>query len=149
MTQVDFYILPDESPGGRELFACRLAEKIQGLKHRLYIHTASEQQAEALDQLLWTFSAGSFLPHARHPHQDAIESPILIGHGQEPPNGYDVLVNLAPEVPLFFSRFERVAELVDNNVQVRQQGRERFRFYKDRGYNVASHPVKTKGQRHE
>ena len=44
-------------------------------------------------------------------------------------------------VPEFFSRFERVAELVENDEQQRHHGRERFRFYKERGYPLQTHNV--------
>jgi len=63
MTQVDFYILSDETGTARALLACRLTEKAWKQGHRVYINTASPQQLADLDDLLWTFRAGSFIPH--------------------------------------------------------------------------------------
>ena len=65
----------------------------------------------------------------------------MIGHAHEPPLEFDVLVNLADQVPLFFSRFTRVAEIVDGDENRKQQARERFRFYRDRGYPLNSHDI--------
>ena len=68
--------------------------------------------------------------------------PVLIGVNQ-PPVGdrWNVLVNLAADVPEFFSRYERVAEVVDADAARREQSRERYRFYRDRGYKLNTHQV--------
>lgn len=140
MTRVDFYILDQQA--GRPQFACRLAEKAVLQGHRVYIHTADEQAAQELDRLLWTFSDGSFLPHALAASEPADSlAPVHIGHGQEPLDHDQVLINLADEIPLFFSRFERVAEIVDGDQGAREQARERFRFYRERGYELNSHSL--------
>ncbi len=52
-----------------------------------------------------------------------------------------MLINLAADVPDFFSRYERVAEVVDGNSARREQSRERYRFYRDRGYKLNTHQV--------
>ena len=137
MTQVDFYVLPDASPRGRPLFVCRLAEKVFGLGQRSFVHLASDTEARDLDDLMWTFRDRSFLPHALI--DGGNDEPVLLGCGQEPTGEFHLLINLAPEVPGFFSRFQRVAEVVDADPQIRAQGRERFRFYKDRGYLLETH----------
>ncbi|MGD8378483.1 MAG: DNA polymerase III subunit chi, partial [Gammaproteobacteria bacterium] len=80
----------------------------------------------------------SFIPHGLAASTDPVE-PVQIGHGQEPPHGFETLVNLHSEVPLFFSRFERVAEIVPADEAARQTARERYRFYKDRGYPLKTH----------
>ncbi|MEJ2688302.1 MAG: DNA polymerase III subunit chi [Gammaproteobacteria bacterium] len=139
MTRVDFYVLGGNGANDRPVLACRLAEKAFQQGHRVYIHTESPAQSRLLDDLLWTFRAGSFVPHG--PPEQAAEVPVLIGDGREPDSHTDVLINLAPEVPLFFSRFARVAELVDQNDSQLKAGRERYRFYKERGYELASHKL--------
>lgn len=142
MTRVDFYVLPNADPAQRSLLACRLAEKAysQGLK--VYIHTASDNESQQLDELLWTFRQGSFLPHAIHTAGDDEPPAILLGHAHEPSSHIDVLINLGTEIPPFFSRFERVAELVDQRPELLEQSRERFRFYRERGYDPNSHQLK-------
>ncbi len=141
MTRVDFYLLQGQDVHTRAVFACRLVEKAYGLGHRIYVHTDSPAQTAHMDELLWTYRQDGFLPHAVHTGSSASQSPIVIGHDAEPDAHTDVLINLAPQVPLFFSRFERVAEVVDQQEQRRQEGRERYRFYRDRGYPLESHKL--------
>jgi DNA polymerase-3 subunit chi len=144
MTRIDFYIL--ESENNREQFACRIAEKAWRLGHGVYIHTGDAGQAARLDELLWTFKQGSFIPHGidgRSPDPDAA---VLIGHAMELDSsshakGREVLINMAEEIPLFFSSFERVAEVIDQQADNKARGRERFRFYRDRGYSLETHAI--------
>jgi DNA polymerase III subunit chi len=139
VTQVDFYVLADSGPRSRALFTCKLAEKAFSLGHRSFVHLASESAAQELDTLMWTFRDRSFLPHCLA-GEDA-QAPVSLGFGQEPTHGFHLLINLSDEVPRFFSRFERVAEVMDASAQVRAQGRERYRFYKDRGYPLEAHKL--------
>ena len=53
----------------------------------------------------------------------------------------DVLINLTEEQPMFFSQFERVAEVIDDNESSKQAGRQRFQFYKQRGYEIETFNV--------
>ena len=53
----------------------------------------------------------------------------------------DVLINLTPVQPLFFSQFERLAEIINGDEEVKKQGRVRYQFYKDRGYHLDTHQI--------
>jgi DNA polymerase-3 subunit chi len=111
---------------------------------RVFINCGSEMEAKRLDELLWTFSQGSFVPHkVFEDFSDAtVLEPVLIGCGREPGGEqWDLMINLADDVPDFFSRYERVAELVDGEQQRRERGRERYRFYRDRGYELNTHKL--------
>jgi len=141
MTEVDFYILKDKSPQAGMQFVCRLAEKIFKGSHEVYINTDSEQQLKQLDDLLWTFRQGSFLPHAVYASGNPETTPVLLGHATEPDGPSDVLVNLAEDIPAFFSHFSRVTELVSGDDTQRETARTRYKFYKDRGYTVRSHQL--------
>jgi DNA polymerase-3 subunit chi len=142
MTSVDFYILSEQYPNTKEEFACRVADKAYRLGHNIYIHTESRDQATTLDDLLWTYKPGSFLPHELYTKNLPIDAPILVGFEDNPEVNFDVLVTLAESIPLFFSRFMRVAEIVSSNDPNRVQARERYRFYRDRGYPLNSHDIK-------
>ena len=141
MTRVDFYVLKDPSDTACALFACRLTEKAVQQGHQVFINTESALQLLQLDDLLWTFRSGSFLPHAVDSGEDSGDFPVLLGHEREPSNSHDVLVNLSNEVPPFFSRFNRVAELVGGSETQRAEARNRYRFYKDRGYTLNTHEI--------
>jgi DNA polymerase-3 subunit chi len=73
---------------------------------------------------------------------DPLTTPVIISHDKESGEEKDVLINLAHDVPSFFSRFDRVAEFIDKDPQVITSGRERFRFYRDRGYPLNKHDIK-------
>jgi DNA polymerase-3 subunit chi len=141
MTQVDFYILKDSQPQAQPLFTCRLTEKAYKQGHRVYIHSDSGTQLKQLDDLMWTFRAGSFLPHAIYAGGDAAGQPILLGQDVEPEGSDDVLINLSGKVPPFFSRFSRVVEPVAAEDSARAAARERYRFYQDRGYTLNTHKL--------
>jgi DNA polymerase-3 subunit chi len=141
MTRVDFYILKDTGDAACALFTCRLTEKAVQHGHQVYINAESAAQLLQLDDLLWTFRAGSFLPHAVDNGEDHGELPVLLAHDREPRNSHDVLVNLSNEVPPFFSRFNRVVELAGGNDAQRAEARNRYRYYKDRGYTLNTHEI--------
>lgn len=140
MTRVDFYISNKESTPFR--LACRIAEKAYRNQATVYIHTHSAEQCAAMDKMLWTFREESFVPHIMLSETSAYDSdtPIHIGCDETLPDTTpDVLINLAEEVPLFFSKFARMAEIIckDNKVA----GRARYTFYKDRGYPLQTHQL--------
>ena len=141
MTRVDFYILKNQDHSARSLFACRLTEKAFRQGHRIFINVESDSQLSQLDDMLWVFRDGSFLPHAVFDGRTDTPEPILLGHGAEPHDCSDVLVNLSAEVPTWFGRFERVAELVDGNEAQRVAARKRYAYYKDRGYTLNTHDI--------
>ena len=141
MTQVDFYILKDGASGDRFQLACRITEKAYRQGRRVLIQAASSAEANHMDRLLWTFRQNSFLPHGFPDKVDSAITPILINRDPDPGSEHDVLINLCHETPDFFSRFDRVAELIDHDPQVKLAGRQRFRFYRDRGYPLNSHEI--------
>ena len=134
MTRLDFYILEDGAKDDRFRLACRIAEKAWETGHRVLIHTASAEHARRLDSLLWTFRDRSFVPHGLLGEADAALTGVLISHGTDAGDEHDILINLSDQIPPFFSGFERVIEPVDTDENVRAASRERYRFYRDRGY---------------
>lgn len=142
MTRVDFYILQDQARDDRFGLACRLAEKAWRQGHRVLLVTADADEARHLDRLLWTYRDGSFVPHGQLGTAPADMNPILVGHlGQDPGEEHDVMVNLATQVPTFFSRFDRVAECVDHDEDARKACRERYKYYKEHGYPLQTHDI--------
>ncbi len=141
MTRVDFYVLGAHTQGDRFNFACRLADKIYQQGRRVHLQASTDAEARHLDRLLWTFRQGSFVPHGLQAETDPVVTPVLIGHTDQAGEECDVLINLSADIPGFFSRFERVAEVIDQDPQIRSAGRERFRCYRDRGYPLTSHAI--------
>lgn len=141
MTRVDFYSLKEQSGGDRFLLACRLVARIHGGGHRIYIQMSDREQAHHLDRLLWTFRQQSFLPHGLAGGSDRKLTPILIGYDDGPGEESQVLINLSLEVPPFFESFERLCEVVDENPGVKDAGRQRYAYYRDRGYPLHHHEI--------
>ena len=143
MTRIDFYLLPDgsDAASGSVMATCKLCDKATSVGHKVYVHTPDAAVAENLDGALWSFRQGSFIAHEKHTGQ-SYEDPqpmVLIGAGEPPESHHGVMVNLGREVPAFFSRFERVLEIVDADATARAKSRERYKFYRERGYELASH----------
>lgn len=139
MTRVDFYVLPEEDPGQRDLFACRLAEKVFREGHNVYLHTADEAAARNLDELLWEFKPQSFLPHGLL-GSDSAER-VGIGWGSDPGEHHSVMINLDLDVPEFVGRFERVLEIVVQHPRIRDPLRESWKRYKHYGYPLEKHDL--------
>ena len=96
MARVDFYILSQHGPRERQSFACRLAEKAYHLDNTVHIHAGSSEIADQLDQLLWTFRDGSFVPHdLLSPAAADRQSPVTIGCDTGPGEPRDLLINLS------------------------------------------------------
>jgi len=140
MTRVSFYVLKSQDTQSRQQFACRLAEKAWREGHQVFIYTESAQQCADMDTALWAFRTESFVPHAIMAEASVVMAPVLISHDNTPPPRLmDVLINLHPEQPMFFSQFERLVEIIDDDEQIKQQGRQRYKFYQDRGYPLETH----------
>ena len=143
MTRINFYIIDSGSDEATQLFICRLTEKAWLQNNAIYIHTPTQAIASQLDEELWTFNPASFVPHQLATEESANKT-VLIGHQatvQIPNTHHDVLINLDYEIPSFFSQFERVAEVIAADETSKEKGRERYRFYKDRGYALETHKL--------
>ena len=135
--RVDFYLLKDTAPRARARFACRLAEKAFGLGQRVHIHCGDATEVEQLDALLWTFRDRAFVPHAA----DGSDEPVVIGSDEPRGPGRPMLINLAAEVPEWYARFERVAEIVTDEDAEKAAGRARYRRYREHGHAPETHEL--------
>jgi DNA polymerase-3 subunit chi len=140
-TRVDFYILEADDPASRMRFACRLTEKAYGLKNSVYAHTSSQADAQKLDELLWTFRQGSFVPHSILDEDTDEFSPVKIGIPEKSLTSGELLINLSGAAPSFAGNFERVAEIVDASDAARKAGRERFKQYREMGMEPVTHTI--------
>ena len=137
MTQADFYVLAGQTLNDQWHFACRLVEQVRQKDRQVLLQVANEQEARALDDMLWQFREDAFVPHALLNAEDApADCPVSIGWHPEPGHHHDVIINLCPELPAFFSRFERLVEVVVQNDAVLDYTRQHFRYLKDRGYPI-------------
>ncbi len=135
MTRIDFYQLNQERHR-KEDVVCRLCAKGYAQQQKILVLTEGPEHSEQLDQLLWVYEDDSFLPHDTE-EADDFQTPVLIHDKPQTFGDREILINLSASIPDFFPQFERVLELVtDNN---RDSARERYRYYKDRGYELHHH----------
>ena len=140
MSRVDFYVLPRTGEDARMHFACRLAEKAYRLEHTVHLLAADERSARALDELLWRFRDGSFVPHDRL-GPSAPEAPVTISALPDLPDSADLLINLAGDLPPATDAFPRIAELVTSDEEARARGRQRFAEYRNSGHEIETHKL--------
>ena len=141
MTRIDFYILPEASdgaPANTVMTVCKLCDKAVNSGARVYVRAPQPQLVEEIDAALWTFRQGGFIAHERD-NGAILEDPqpaVLMGDGDPPATHQGVLLNLGDDVPLYFSRFDRVLEIVPGSAADRASSRVRYKFYRDRGYEL-------------
>ena len=137
MTTIDFYFNAED----RLQVACRLAAKAVSQNKRMLVYAPDADTASRIDKMLWTWQAIGFLPHCAASDELAAETPVLIAAGEETPAGCALILNLSAQAPPHFTRFERLFEVVPAEEAGRAAGRERYRFYLERGYKIANHDL--------
>jgi DNA polymerase III subunit chi len=130
MTRIDFH----SNVGDSIAYACRLARKAY-LSGQPLIVLAEPERLKQFDEQLWTFKPLEFVPHCMADSALAAETPVLLTASLEAlTQQHQILLNLGAAVPSQFARFERLLEVVGNEEHELVAGRERYRFYRDRGY---------------
>ncbi len=134
MTRIDFY---SNSPS-RLHTACQLAAKAVSRKTPAALFAPDAELARSLDRMLWTFQATSFVPHCLAQDRLAGETPVIIVSNLEQAVQDELVINLSPECPPGFGRFRRLIEVVGLEEEDRKLARLRWRFYKERGYELSN-----------
>jgi DNA polymerase-3 subunit chi len=112
-----------------------------GQRQQVLVYVPDEEQATRLDRILWTQPALSFVPHCRANSPLSSETPILLTNQLDTPPQESCLLNLSDTLPPTFSRFERLIEIVSVEDADRLPARERFKFYRERGYAIDSRDI--------
>lgn len=142
MARVDFYVLPAAGAEARWQFACRLTEKAYRLEHRVRLLAGDRVQAERLDELLWTWRDGSFVPHDIEGSAGAGKAPVIVGFGGNAAAGdFDLLINLSDGLPEGLDAFPRIAEIVTSDEETRRKSRARYASYRERGDELETHKL--------
>jgi DNA polymerase-3 subunit chi len=121
--------------------ACQLAGKAFAHGLKVTVFCADPDAAQRFDRVLWLTPSIGFVPHCAPDDPLAAETPVIVDCRGESLLNDEVLLNLRPEWPPFFSRFQRLIEIVSLDEQDRADARERFRFYRDRGYEIRTHDL--------
>jgi DNA polymerase III subunit chi len=139
--KVDFYILEQADGPRSRLFACQLLEKMVEEQKRVFVHMRSREEAARFDTLLWTYRDDSFIPHQIDDAKDTHPPLIQIGFGEAPTRQHDIMLNLCTELAPFYPQFQHIIEIVFSDALVQQLARERYRRYRDSGYELTTHKL--------
>lgn len=140
---ITFYVLGADAPlSARLLTACRLVDKACQQNRKVHVQAANRAEAEALDELLWSFKAEAFVPHHLVGDGPTPAPPVRIGWPEAAVECRDILINLAADIPSEFSRCQRVIEIVAGTDSEREQARQHWREFKRLGYTVQAHELK-------
>jgi DNA polymerase-3 subunit chi len=138
LTSIDFY----HGATDKIQSACRLIGELYAEGRKVLVYAPEGGLATQVERQLWMQPATGFVPHCRIDDVLADETPILIGGSLDDAAHHDVLVNLDGDLPPAFSRFDRLVEVVGTDEADRLPARERFKFYRDRGYAISAHDLK-------
>ena len=141
--RVDFYLLASDQPDAKWLVACRLLEKAYIRGHRVFVYCDNKQDAEHLDELLWTFRDDSFIPHNLQGEGPEPPPPVQIGYDKEPRGFNDILLNMANSIPLFYGKFKRVMELVTNIEAEKELSRLHYKEYRSQKCELHTHHIES------
>jgi DNA polymerase III subunit chi len=138
MTRINFYF----NVANKQQVLADLVQSALLKRRQVMIWAADEKMASDISATLWQNKAESFLPNVQVNHLHASVTPVVIG-SQGSQFALDTmqdewLINLTPNQPAFFSRFTQLVELVGEDEQDKLAARARFKFYRDRGYEIKS-----------
>ncbi len=142
MTEIDFYFHVED----KLRTACALTAKAFARGLRVFAFCPDPEATQKLSRMIWTAQALSFIPHCSAGDRLATVTPVIVDHQSDPLVHDDVLLNLRAEWPPFFSRFRRLIEIVSLDEEDRRLARERFKFYRDRGYEIRPHDLSRSAQ---
>jgi DNA polymerase-3 subunit chi len=141
MTEVNFHT----SVAQPTAYTCRLLRKAVRKGSKVVV-TGPQATLAALDAALWTFDPVEFIPHlmpapGRPVAPRLLDTPVWLHVNPAEAVHHQVLVNLGPDSPVGFESFDRVIEIVGADDDSRLAGRQRWKHYANRGYEIAHHEV--------
>jgi DNA polymerase III subunit chi len=124
-------------------YACRLLRKASASGSTVAVW-ADSALLHKLDEQLWRFSAQDFVPHALIESLTPLHcsyTPIWLCDNASQGLGRQVLLNLTQDFPGEIANYERVIEVVSLDEQDKQRARQRWKQYKDLGYEILRHDL--------
>lgn len=137
MTEIEFH----RYAADKGKFACALIEREWLAGRKVAVYTADSAQANAIDRLLWMYQQLKFVPHCRKGASVEADTPVVVIAAAEETQHHEVIVNLTDEPPPPFATYERLIEVVADDDADKARARDRYRYYRDRGYPLTVHDV--------
>ena len=145
MTRIDFYHYAED----KLRFACKLATIAYERDSRLVVYSPDMALLQRFDSALWTFQATRFVPHCFAGTALAAETPVVLAADDAALPHHDVLLNLGDAWPPFFASFERLLEIVATSDEDKALARARYKFYRERGYDIQVNAIEAERRRDE
>ena len=141
MPRADFYLI--DKPRFREqplLLVCELAKRGYAANLSILVLARDAAQAEAIDDLMWSFDPDEYLPHQIAGMDEGDDdTPILIATPDMDIPARPMLINLRDVAPN--GSFDRVLEVVPADPSARAPLRERWKHYQSLGFDVNKHDM--------
>lgn len=132
MTKIRFYTDVNDQVA---LMQHLVSQALSRQRH-VTIYVPDRERALQLSEGLWQQSADSFFPNALADAEHAILTPVQLAWQPDQIQQDDLLFNCQAILPKFFSRFRHVFELIGTDEVEKAAGRQRWAFYRDRGYEI-------------
>ena len=127
------------SPEAKMPLVCRVVERHYREGKTIAVHAGSADEAKEIDQTLWTYRQGSFVPHVRLAEaEEPLCEPVVIAVDGEAVPESDVLVCLSRSDPAqWIGQFDCVCDFAETyDEKLREAARQRFAAYRDAGYRM-------------
>jgi len=132
MTRVLFY----SGVADKQQALAILVKKALAKKHLITVMFESEQRAQQCGEALWAEGSVTFLPNVLATNALAPQTPVVLDWQENRLCQDDILINLSQKQLTTFSRFRQMVELVGNEEEDKVLARQRYQFYRDRGYDI-------------
>lgn len=132
MTRITFY----SDLSDKTAFLLHLIQSALEKRRRVTVLAETETAARALSDYLWQTKPITFLPNVLAGHGLAEQTPVIVDWQEQHFTQDDILINCATRQPTLFGRFQQLIELVGEAEADKTIARARFRFYRDRGYDI-------------
>ncbi|MBL0941213.1 MAG: DNA polymerase III subunit chi [Alphaproteobacteria bacterium] len=124
----------------------KLLEKIIASGKRSLVLAASEERVEMLNNALWTYAAGSFLPHGSSKDGFPEHQPIWLSANPDPLNGATIVVLTESVDAPALENFERCIDIFDGlDDDATALAKKRIQHYNNNGHNITYWQQDSKG----
>ena len=132
MTRIEFYFNVTDKPA----LTIKLVQAAVAKRKLVTVSATDEAAAQQLSALLWQADAASFVPNLLANEALAAQTPVVLHWQNQAILQDELLINVSENQPSFFSQFTELIEIVGTNEQDKAAARTRYKFYRDRGYEI-------------
>ncbi len=145
MVQVSFYVLPTSNEASRQKLLLKILEKAYLAEEPALLYSDNQELIRFLDRKLWELPHIEFLPHAVITTEEDINEAdfIYLSDKMWPLPHRSLIINIHPFVPddVKNGLYPRVFEVITQDPQVLEESRNRYRLYRQLGFEIETHKL--------